>query len=751
MQAATPHILRRALTAAIAAALVIVALPSTAFAFASTVPNATPLQIGDREVKSVAQVGSRIYLGGNFRWVGPSFNGSAGFAEPNGLGTMTVFPEVTGNVLTAISDGAGGLIIGGSFTAVGGLPRANIAQVNSTGAVTTFNPGTNGPVNALVRDGSGNVYLGGKFSAAGGQARQNLARVTSAGAISTFAFNTSASASDEVRALALSGNSLFVGGTFTTLGATGRVNFGAINTSTNALTTLNPAPNNTVNDLVANAAGTTLYAGGNFTQIAGQNRGRVAALTVSTGAAQALNGGADAVVNDLELSPNEQTLFVGGAFKNISGSPVRGIAGLNPSTSAITEINNSKTSGIVNTIEVSADGTKLWYGGTFNHKSPKALRLIAQVDLAAANDPVTDWQPPIFNGLSTNPKAGVNTMLTVGSKLFMGGTFRSYGGQNKEYLVAVNAATGALDATFSPVINGQVNTVVPSADGQSLYIGGVFTQVGGQTRTRIAKINASTGALVGAFGDPVVNKLEVFTLALTGNKLYAGGQFTKVGGNFHRRIALLDATTGVADTSFAIDVDGAVRDMDLTSTGQSLFISGDFATVGGLARFDVAKINTNTDAVEAWAPAFFGTGAGALGRKLDVAPNDSAVYVASAGPTGTPASNLARFPTTGSGNVAPTWTNDVQDAIEAVAVGSDAIYIGGHFNDVANGANPRVDRFQLAALDPATGLPLNWDVNAGGYRGIFDMQVGAAGLIVGGDSIRIASKGHRGYAVFPGA
>jgi hypothetical protein len=70
---------------------------------------------------------------------------------------------------------------------------------------------------------------------------------------------------------------------------------------------------------------------------------------------------------------------------------------------------------------------------------------------------------------------------------------------------------------------------------------------------------------------------------------------------------------------------------------------------------------------------------------------------------------------------------------------------------VADGANPRVDRFQLAALNPATGAPLAWDPGAGGYRGIFDMSVGAAGLIVGGDSLRIATKGHRGYAVFPGA
>ena len=94
---------------------------------------------------------------------------------------------------------------------------------------------------------------------------------------------------------------------------------------------------------------------------------------------------------------------------------------------------------------------------------------------------------------------------------------------------------------------------------------------------------------------------------------------------------------------------------------------------------------------------------------------------------------------------------DLDCGLAAIHHGADAVYIGGHFEDVSNGANPRVDRFQLAALNLANGTPLAWDPGAGGYLGIFDMSIGTAGLIVGGDSLRIATKGHRGYAVFPGA
>ncbi|MEX0753536.1 MAG: hypothetical protein WD556_00255, partial [Actinomycetota bacterium] len=683
---------------------------------------------------------------GNFRWVGPAFNGAGGYADPNGLGAMTEFPEVNGTINVAIPDGSGGVIIGGNFSMVGGQARANVAQVASNNSVTSFAPNPDGPVYALQRDaGTGNVFIGGDFDTVAGQPRIGLARVNSTGG--SLNWNGVTNAGGVVRALALSGTTLFVGGEFTTLQGQARARLGSVAINSGNAAAFNPGPTGTVYDLELSGDGTQVYVGGAFQQIGGQNRGRLASFLISTGALQSLNGNADNTIYDLERSPNGNTLYAGGAFKNIAGGAVRSIVGLNPTTGAITALNNAKTSGTVFTIEAAAD--KLWYGGTFNHKSKQALRLIAQVNLTTGN--TTDWQPPIFNGFSTNPKAGVNTMLTVGTKLFMGGTFRAYGGENREYLVAVNATTGALEAGFNPTLDGPVNALAASSDGTSIFAGGKFTQAGGQTRTRVAKFSATTGALVNAFADPVINKLEVYALAVTGNKLFVGGGFTKVAGVVHRRLAQLDATTAAVDPGFNLNVNGGVRDIDLTSNGQSMFISGNFADVDGNVRTDTAKIDTTDNTVAGWAPTFFASGSGALGRKLDVSPDNSAVYVTSAGPTGTPASNIAKFPTAGNGNIAPSWTNDVQDAIETVAVGSDAVYIGGHFEDVADGANPRVDRFQLAALNPSTGAPLAWDPGAGGYRGIFDMSVGAAGLIVGGDSLRIATKGHRGYAVFPGA
>ena len=72
------------------------------------------------------------------------------------------------------SDGAGGWYIGGYFTAVGGLPRSNLAHVASDLSVSAWNPNANGAVYALAVSGS-TVYAGGDFTSIGGQARNRIA------------------------------------------------------------------------------------------------------------------------------------------------------------------------------------------------------------------------------------------------------------------------------------------------------------------------------------------------------------------------------------------------------------------------------------------------------------------------------------------------------------------------------------------------------------------------------------------------
>ena len=74
---------------------------------------------------------------------------------------------------------------------------------------------------------------------------------------------------------------------------------------------------------------------------------------------------------------------------------------------------------------------------------------------------------------------------------------------NRSYLFAFDATTGALDTAFTPTVNGEVDAIVPTADGTGVYVGGMFTTVNGVS-TRLAKLNLGTGASVTAF-NPSLN------------------------------------------------------------------------------------------------------------------------------------------------------------------------------------------------------------------------------------------------------
>ena len=65
--------------------------------------------------------------------------------------------------------GNGGWYLGGSFTAVRGVQRNNLAHLNASGVLTAWNPNADGEVDALAVTW-GAVYVGRAFSSVGGRA-----------------------------------------------------------------------------------------------------------------------------------------------------------------------------------------------------------------------------------------------------------------------------------------------------------------------------------------------------------------------------------------------------------------------------------------------------------------------------------------------------------------------------------------------------------------------------------------------------
>src|SRR5207244_4128438 len=120
--------------------------------------------------------------------------------------------------------------------------------------------------------------------------------------------------------------------------------------------------------------------------------------------------------------------------------------------------------------------------------------------------------------------------------------------------------------------NANYDVVALAVSGTTVYAGGVFSAVGGQTRERIAALDATTGLATTWNPDAIA---EVYALAVSGSTVYAGGAFyiphdpevnpPSIGGAFRNYIAALDATTGYA-TGWAPDANGLVTTLAVSGS-----------------------------------------------------------------------------------------------------------------------------------------------------------------------------------------
>ena len=163
----------------------------------------------------------------------------------------------------------------------------------------------------------------------------------------------------------------------------------------------------------------------------------------------------------------------------------------------------------------------------------------AQSKVVSANP--SDNTPQIVLGTSGQT---VFTFAQIGSTVYAGGRFTqvqnpartvTYSRQN---FFAYNASTGAVDA-LNLSFDGIVQTLVPSADGKALYIGGSFKTVNGIARKAIVKYDLATQQIDPTFNAPTAGG-TVADAKLVNGRLIVAGTLTKY-------LLALDPTTG-ADT-----------------------------------------------------------------------------------------------------------------------------------------------------------------------------------------------------------
>ena len=280
----------------------------------------------------------------------------------------------------------------------------------------------------------------------------------------------------------------------------------------------------------------------------------------------------------------------------------------------------------------------------------------------------------------------------------LGGAFQSVDGQPR-YNMARLAPDGSLDPGFVAHANGTVQALLALPGGRVL-VAGNFTQIDGQPYNRLALLDANGDVDPGFQANNALLNGRVYALAASadGQSVYVGGLFNASGYKYLAKFAL---ATGQPDPNFQVAFgSGGIRALIPDGVG-GLYIGGNFQDAGGNSALDnLARVVDNGNAA-ASVDASFMPVVGALVQAL--ALDAGSVYAGgtftSAGSPATTRNRLARFARAG-GLLDPAWNPDANSSVWSMALTGGNLFVGGVFSTLSG--QPRL---RLARIDAATGVP----------------------------------------------
>jgi hypothetical protein len=351
------------------------------------------------------------------------------------------------------------------------------------------------------------------------------------------------------------------------------------------------------------------------------------------------------------------TVYLGGKFSQVracpSGQtctgnyPVRNVAAFNANTGLPIKTFKPLVSGgdTPTVYALAVMSGKLFIGGQFTDVSGQPRLNFAAVDaVSGAVDPAVDAR------VGVDATGFVRTLLAGSSRLYVGGSFKSVDGVTRQRLAAFDAS-GNLSNTWKPRASAAVKSLVFSADGAKVFVGGSFRNAAGtsspvQARPTVARFDAVTGAL-DTWSIPagvIPNGLSAYDLAVTPLDHAPARLFVAYGGS--NAIYAIDISDDDGNVVWQNKTGGNVQTVAVYR--DKVLFGGHFTQVGDIFAGGNANIRRIRFAasdydgrIDPWAPSFDGSFFG----PWDILATGNQVWVGGGftNVSGTPQTNIARF------------------------------------------------------------------------------------------------------------
>ena len=550
---------------------------------ASFAPNLLPVGISFSVNAIQIQPDGKVLIAGSFTDINGMPRSGLARLRPDGSVDLNFAADVVGSgaISSMVLRPDGRIIVAGSFTSVGGVPRRGIAQLHGdsqTAPVIVTPPASQivleGQSAALFVEASGSPLLSFQWQING----TNLdgaanARLAFPAAIPSYAGRYTVIVSN-------------------TLGSV---------TSAVATITINPAPthpgalageplpefgaNGSVLALTTQKDGRFLI-GGLFTSVQGVPRNRIARLhgdgsvDLSFDPGSGVTGVGSASVNALALQEDGKVL-VGGAFKAINGFGRTNVARVNVNGT----VDNSFDAGLgpdraVYALLPQRDGRVL-IAGEFSSVGPQSRRGVARLN---ADGSLDAGFTPVQGGMW-----GYSLVQQSSGKIVVGGVNAGFTSQGMLGFIASN---GVWNLSANIVANAPIYAMAVLPD-DSLLVGGAFTKMGALTRNGVARLNPNGVVLSNVWPSVAVSGAVRTMLRLNCAKVVLGGSFTNVNGVRHVGLARLNPDGSLdEDYSAGTSTDGTVFALAQQSDGR-IVAGGEFSRINASPRPCLARLTAD--------------------------------------------------------------------------------------------------------------------------------------------------------------